>query len=83
MIERLCDTVVVVIFFAISLMRVSAPAGNEAEFAQVRYIGLGLLGPPLPVLLPLVVQAPVADAISGLEKWLKKLGFIPNELSVE
>ncbi len=81
MIERLCDTVVVVIFFAVSLMWVSAPAGNEAEFAKVRYIGLGLLGAALAGVVALGwFRRRSADAISGLDKWLNKLGFIPKRI---
>jgi uncharacterized protein (TIRG00374 family) len=43
MVERLCDTVAVVVFFAGCLIWIKAPAGREADFSHVSELGLGLL----------------------------------------
>jgi uncharacterized protein (TIRG00374 family) len=82
MIERLCDTVVVVIFFALSLLWVKAPPGHVLEFTQVRYIGLGLLGAALMGLLGLAwFRRRSASAIQGVERLLKKLRFVPERVT--
>lgn len=43
MVERVCDSMAVVVLFAANLLWVSAPAGREAEFGRVRLAGLVLL----------------------------------------
>lgn len=43
MVERVCDSMAVVVLFAVNLLWISAPAGREAEFGRVRLAGLILL----------------------------------------
>jgi uncharacterized protein (TIRG00374 family) len=43
MVERVCDSMAVVVLFAVNLLWISAPAGREAEFGRVRLAGLVLL----------------------------------------
>jgi uncharacterized protein (TIRG00374 family) len=82
MVERLCDTVVVVIFFALSLLWVKAPPGHALEFTRVRYIGLGLLGAALLGLLGLAwFRRKSGSAIQGVDRLLKKLSFVPERVT--
>jgi len=82
MIERLCDTMVVVVFFAISMMWVTAPAGKEAEFARVRYIGLALLAAAIMGVLGLAIfRRKSTSAVGWIESRLNKFRVVPKRVT--
>ena len=82
MVERLCDIVAVTVLFALNLLWFPAPAGHEAQLANVRLAGLILL---------IVAVAGVAGAglferrskraIHWLDVRFKRWRFIPDRLA--
>jgi uncharacterized protein (TIRG00374 family) len=82
MIERLCDTITVVIIFSVCLMWVKAPAGYEAQFSRVRYLGLGLLLAAMAGLVGLAwFRRRSAAAIGWLSKRFEQWDFIPERVA--
>lgn len=82
MIERLCDSVAIVIMFAVNLIWFSAPAGRATEFAHVREIGLILLVVTILGVLGLVwFERRSRRAIHWLDERLKSWRFVPARLT--
>lgn len=79
MIERLFDTVTVVLVFAFNLIWFRPPASHAAEFAKVRLVGVGLL-----LLAALGIAGLMwfrrrsRGAVSWVEKKLAQISFIPQ-----
>jgi uncharacterized protein (TIRG00374 family) len=69
MIERICDSVAVVILFAVSLLFVAAPPGRASEFSYVRDLGLALL---VASVLGLVGLAWFRRSSKTAVEWLEK-----------
>ncbi|MGH9929607.1 MAG: lysylphosphatidylglycerol synthase transmembrane domain-containing protein, partial [Pyrinomonadaceae bacterium] len=82
MIERICDTVAVVVFFAANLAWFPAPEGHAGEFAHVRQAGLVLLGLTAAGLVGLAIFKRKADAINGwVQLRLSRWKFIPERVT--
>jgi hypothetical protein len=82
MIERLCDSMAIVVMFALNLIWFSAPVGREADFAHVREIGLILLVVTILGVLGLAwFERRSRRAIHWLDVRLKRWRFIPARLA--
>jgi hypothetical protein len=82
MIERLCDSVAIVVMFALNLIWFSAPEGRAADFAHVREIGLILLIVTVLGVLGLVwFERRSRSAIHWLDVRLKRWRFVPDRLA--
>lgn len=82
MIERLCDSVAIVVMFALNLIWFSAPEGRATDFAHVREIGLILLVVTLLGVLGLVwFERRSRRAIHWLDVRLKRWRFVPARLA--
>jgi uncharacterized protein (TIRG00374 family) len=82
MIERLCDTVAVVVLFALNLIWLHPPANQTSAFAHVREIGLALLLVTLLGVLGLVwFERRSRRAIHWLDVRLKRWRFVPERLA--
>lgn len=82
MIERLCDSVAIVVMFALNLIWFSAPVGRAADFAHVREIGLALLLVTVLGVLGLVwFERRSRRAIHWLDVRLKRWRFVPDRLA--
>jgi uncharacterized protein (TIRG00374 family) len=82
MIERLCDTVAVVVLFALNLLWFHPPAGQTRTFAHVREIGLILLIVTLFGVLGLVwFERRSPRAIHWLDVRLKRWRFVPQRVA--
>ncbi len=82
MIERLCDSVAIVIMFALNLIWFSAPVGRTVDFAHVREIGLILLAVTILGVLALVwFERRSRRAIHWLDVRLKRWRFVPARLA--
>jgi uncharacterized protein (TIRG00374 family) len=82
MIERLCDTVAVVVLFALNLIWLHPPANQTSAFAHVREIGLALLLVTLLGVLGLVwFERRSRSAIHWLDVRLKRWRFVPERLA--
>jgi hypothetical protein len=81
MIERLCDTMAVVVLFALNLIWLRPPAGQSSEFGYVREAGLILLGVTLLGVLGLVwFERRSRRAIHWLDVRLKRWRFVPERI---
>jgi glycosyltransferase 2 family protein len=82
MIERLCDSMAIVVMFALNLIWFRAPAGREADFAHVREIGLILLIVTILGVLGLAwFERRSKRAIHWLDVRLKRWHFVPARLA--
>jgi uncharacterized protein (TIRG00374 family) len=82
MIERLCDTMAVVVLFALNLVWLRSPAGQASEFAYVREIGLILLIVTLLGVLGLVwFERRSRRAIHWLDVRLQRWRFVPDRVA--
>jgi uncharacterized protein (TIRG00374 family) len=82
MIERLCDSMAIVVMFALNLIWFSAPVGREADFAHVREIGLILLVVTILGVLGLAwFERRSRRAIHWLDVRLKRWRFVPARLA--
>lgn len=82
MIERLCDSVAIVVMFALNLIWFSAPVGRTADFAHVREIGLVLLIVTVLGVLGLAwFERRSRRAIHWLDVRLKRWRFVPERLA--
>ncbi|HEY0408443.1 MAG TPA: lysylphosphatidylglycerol synthase transmembrane domain-containing protein [Pyrinomonadaceae bacterium] len=82
MIERLCDTMAVVVLFALNLVWFHPPAGHTNEFGYVREIGLTLLVVTLFGVLGLVwFERRAGRAIHWLDVRLRRWRFVPERLA--
>lgn len=82
MIERLCDSMAIVIMFALNLIWFRAPAGRAADFAHVREIGLILLVVTVVGVLGLAwFERRSRSAIHWLDVRLKRWRFVPARLA--
>lgn len=82
MIERLCDSVAIVVMFALNLIWFSAPQGRAADFAHVREVGLLLLVVTILGVLGLVwFERRASRAIHWLDVRLKRWRFVPARLA--
>lgn len=82
MIERLCDSVAIVVMFAVNLIWFSAPASRATDFAHVRVIGLILLVVTILGVLGLVwFERRSRNAIHWLDVRLQRWRFVPARLA--
>lgn len=82
MIERLCDTMAVVVLFALNLVWFHPPAGHTKEFAYVREIGLTLLLVTILGVLGLVwFERRSKNAIHWIDVRLQRWRFVPERLA--
>jgi uncharacterized membrane protein YbhN (UPF0104 family) len=82
MIERLCDSVAIVMMFALNLVWFSAPSGRATDFAHVREIGLILLIVTVLGVLGLAwFERRSRRAIHWLDVRLKRWRFVPTRLA--
>jgi uncharacterized membrane protein YbhN (UPF0104 family) len=81
MVERLCDIVAVTVLFALNLLWFPAPAGHEAQLANVRLAGLILLIIAVAGVAGLVLfERRSKRAIHWLDVRFKRWRFIPDRL---
>ncbi|OLE55424.1 MAG: hypothetical protein AUG51_02905 [Acidobacteria bacterium 13_1_20CM_3_53_8] len=82
MIERLCDSMAVVVLFALCLLWITPPAGEEATFGKVRLAGVALLALSALGIAGLAwFKRRSKSAIGWLDKKLSHSSFIPKRLS--
>jgi uncharacterized protein (TIRG00374 family) len=82
MVERLCDIVAVTVLFALNLLWFPAPAGHEAQLANVRIAGLILLIIAVAGVAGLVLfERRSTRAIHWLDVRFKRWRFIPDRLA--
>ncbi|HEV2913249.1 MAG TPA: lysylphosphatidylglycerol synthase transmembrane domain-containing protein [Pyrinomonadaceae bacterium] len=81
MVERLCDSVAVVVLFAANLLWFRAPASDAAQFAHVREAGLILLVVALVGVGSLIwFERRSARAVHWLDQRLARLRFVPERV---
>jgi uncharacterized protein (TIRG00374 family) len=81
MVERLCDSVAVVVLFAANLLWFRAPMSNATEFAHVREAGLILLVIAVVGVACLVwFERRSARAVGWLDRRLARLRFVPERI---
>lgn len=81
MVERLCDSVAVVILFAANLLWFHPANAGGSEFAYVRVVGLGLLAASLLGLVGLVwFERRSRSAIKQVGKILARRKFVPERV---
>lgn len=79
-VERMCDLVALICFFAISLLWLKPPIGHESEFAHVRSIGIVMLIGVVAGIFVLYLYHVYSEKIT---KWFEKLidkSFIPKKI---
>ena len=82
MIERLCDSIAVVVLFAICLLWITPPAGQEAVFVKVRVGGVVMLALSLLGIAALAwFKRRSKSAIGWLDKKILGRSFIPKRLA--
>lgn len=82
MVERLCDIVAVTVLFALNLLWFPAPAGHEAQLANVRIAGLILLIIAVAGVAGLVLfERRSKRAIHWLDVRFKRWRFVPDRLA--
>jgi uncharacterized protein (TIRG00374 family) len=82
MIERICDSMTIVVMFALNLVWFRAPTGRTADFAHVREIGLILLIVTVLGVLGLAwFERRSSRAIHWLDARLKSWSFVPARLT--
>lgn len=79
-VERICDLVALICFFAISLLWLKPPAGHESEFAHVRSIGIFMLVGVVFGILAMYLYHVYAKEISGWFERLIDRQFIPKKV---
>lgn len=82
MIERLCDSLAVVILFALCLLWITPPAGQEGAFVKVRIGGVALLACSALGIAGLAwFKRRSVSAIGWLDKKLSHRSFIPKRFA--
>jgi uncharacterized protein (TIRG00374 family) len=81
MVERIYDTMAVVVLFAVNLLWFTPPANAGAEFSRVRIVGIVLLILSLAAVAGLTLfRRKSRSTIAWLDKRLDRLGIIPVRL---
>lgn len=81
-VERIYDTMAVVVLFALNLLWFTPPSNNATEFSRVRIVGLVLLTAAVSGVLSLTwFRRRSTSAIGWVEKFLKRRSFIPGRLT--